>query len=104
MPKASHFFLLCGVLAAPFLGASSAHAASIVNHFGLCLDDQSGATQDRNPIVARRCFGLFQQQWGVGWVIDIGHRNGRNWGPGTAEPLQVSHDFFGSGGNACLIG
>ena len=59
MPKTSHSFLLCSVLAAPFLGASHIHAATIVNHFGLCLEDQSGATMDRNPIVATGALDSF---------------------------------------------
>ncbi len=63
MRKITYVFLLGSLLAVPFLGSSSAHAATIVNNFGLCLDDQSGDTRPENPIVARRCFGLFQQQW-----------------------------------------
>jgi hypothetical protein len=83
MPKTSHFFLLCSVLAVPFLGSSSAHAATIVNSFGLCLDDQSGATEDRNPIVARRCFGLFQQQWKLSGPSIMGIGTGETGDPGT---------------------
>lgn len=78
--------LAASVLAVPFLGASNAHAASIVNHFGLCLDDQSGATQDRNPIVARRCFGLFEQQWKLAGSSIMGIGTGE-----TGDPGQPSH-------------
>jgi hypothetical protein len=63
MSKTSHFFLLWSVLAVPFLGSLSAHAFTIVNPFGQCLEDRDGDTKDQNPIVARRCFGLFSQQW-----------------------------------------
>jgi len=86
MPKASQVFLLFGVLTLPFLGASSARAATIVNNFGLCLDDQSGATQDRNPVVARRCFGLFQQQWKLSGASIFGIGTGE-----TGDPGQPSH-------------
>jgi hypothetical protein len=86
MSKASYFFLLCGVVAAPFFSASSAHAATIVNAFGLCLDDQSGATQDRNPIVARRCFGLFEQQWKLNGSSIMGIGTGE-----TGDPGQPTH-------------
>ena len=86
MPKTSQVFVLCGVLALPFLGSPSAHAATIVNAFGLCLDDQSGATQDRNPIVARRCFGLFEQQWQLNGpsIMGIGTSE-------TGDPGQPNH-------------
>jgi hypothetical protein len=86
MPKTSQVFLLCGVLTLPFLGSSSAHAATIVNAFGLCLDDQSGATQDRNPIVARRCFGLFEQQWQLNGSSIMGIGTGE-----TGDPGQPNH-------------
>jgi hypothetical protein len=86
MLKTSQIFLLWGVLAVPFLSASSAHAATIVNHFGLCLDDQSGATQDRNPIVARGCFGLFQQQWELNGPLILGIGTGE-----TGDPGQPNH-------------
>ncbi|MCI0468187.1 MAG: RICIN domain-containing protein [Beijerinckiaceae bacterium] len=68
MPKTSHFFLLGSVLAVPFFGTASAQAFTIVNHFGQCVEDRGGDTTDRNPVVSRSCFGLFQQQW--------------NWEPG----------------------
>jgi Ricin-type beta-trefoil lectin domain len=103
MPKASHFFLLCGVLAAPFLGASSAHAASIVNHFGLCLDDQSGATQDRNPIVARRCFGLFQQQWGLAGSSILGIGTGETGDPGQPNHSKCLTIFSAAEGTPVLL-
>lgn len=86
MPKTSQVFLLCGVLTLLFLGTSSVHAATIVNNFGLCLDDQSGATQDRNPIVARRCFGLFEQQWKLSGPLIFGIGTGE-----TGDPGQPSH-------------
>ena len=87
MPKTSHSFLLCSMLAAaPFLGAPHVHAASIVNHFGLCLEDQSGATMDRNPIVGRGCFGLFSQQWKLSGSSIMGIGTGE-----TGDPGQPSH-------------
>jgi Ricin-type beta-trefoil lectin domain len=63
MPKTSHFFLLCSVLAVPFLGSSSAHAFTIINQFGQCLEDRGGDTTDRTPIVNQICSGRFPQQW-----------------------------------------
>ena len=86
MPKTSHSFLLCSVLAALFLGAPHVHAASIVNHFGLCLEDQSGATMDRNPIVGHGCFGLFSQQWKLSGSSIMGIGTGE-----TGDPGQPSH-------------
>ena len=82
MLKTFYVLLLGSMLAAPVLGPSSAHAATIVNSFGLCLDDQSGATQDRNPIVARRCFGLFQQQWKLSGSSIMGIGTGETGNPG----------------------
>jgi hypothetical protein len=69
------------------LGVSSAQAATIANSFGLCLDDQAGATQDRNPIVARRCFGLFQQQWQLNGPLILGIGTGE-----TGDPGQPNHE------------
>jgi hypothetical protein len=49
-------FLLCSLLAVPILGASNAHAATIVNFEGGCLSDQFSDTADHNPIVVVTCF------------------------------------------------
>ena len=86
MSKTSRFFLLCSLLAVPFLGASHVHAATIVNHFGLCLEDQSGATMERNPIVGHGCFGLFSQQWKLSGPSIMGIGTGE-----TGDPGQPSH-------------
>ncbi len=74
MLKTFYACLFCSVLAVPFLGSSSAHAVTIVNHFGQCLEDRYGDTTDRNPIVSRQCFGLFSQQWKwfAGTITGIG--------------------------------
>jgi Ricin-type beta-trefoil lectin domain len=64
MPKTSQFFfLLCSVLAVPFLGSSNAHAFTIVNRLGQCLQTQFGGTTDQTPIVGEPCTGSFFQQW-----------------------------------------
>jgi hypothetical protein len=94
MPKASHFFLLGGVVAASCFGASSAHAFTIVNHFGQCVEDSSGATEDRNPIISRQCFGLFSQQWAWNSGLITGIGTGQQGDPGTS--LEKCLTAFGS--------
>jgi len=42
--KTLHFLLLCSVLAVPFLGSSNAHAFTIINRFGQCLQPEFGDT------------------------------------------------------------
>jgi Ricin-type beta-trefoil lectin domain len=56
-------FLLCSLLAVPILGASNAHAATIVNFEGGCLSDQFSDTADHNPIVVVTCFDGPFRQW-----------------------------------------
>ena len=63
MPKTSRFFLLCSMLAVPFLGSSNAHAFTIINRFGQCLQPAFGDTDDQTPIVGEPCVGAFSQQW-----------------------------------------
>ncbi|WP_045227168.1 RICIN domain-containing protein [Methyloterricola oryzae] len=103
MAKIFHAYLLCGALAAPFLGPSNAHAASIVNHFGWCLDDQSGSTQDRNPIVARQCFGLFEQQWRLAGSSIMGIGTGETGDPGQPSHSKCLTIFSGAEGTPVLL-
>jgi hypothetical protein len=65
MSKAFQNFLLCSVLAVPFLGASTAHAAGamFVSETGACLDVRGGSTANRTPVQAFRCNATFAQQW-----------------------------------------
>ena len=74
MPKTSRFFLLCSVLAVPFLGSSNAHAFTIINRSGQCLQPEFGETDDQTPIVAEPCIGAFFQQWkwDAGAITGIG--------------------------------
>ena len=74
MSKTSRFFLLCSVLAVPFLGSSNAHAFTIINRSGQCLQPEFGDTDDQTPIVAEPCIGAFFQQWkwDAGAITGIG--------------------------------
>src|SRR5215831_17402650 len=103
MSKTSRCFFLCTVLVVLCLGASSAHAASIVNLFGMCLDDESGATQDRNPIVARRCFGLFEQQWQLFGSSILGIGTGETGNPGQSNHAKCLTIFSGVEGTPVLL-
>ncbi len=63
MSKAFQGFLFCSALAVPFLGSSTAHAATFVNFEGGCLTDLYGVTANRNPIGVFPCHGTFAQKW-----------------------------------------
>ena len=79
MPKTSHFFLLCSVLAVPFLGSLSAHAFTIVNPFGQCLEDRDGEHErpnpDRGQVLLRALFPAVE----VGSGFYNRHPSARQW-------------------------
>lgn len=74
MIKSSRVFLLCSLLSVPFLGFSSAHAASFVNatagNTGPCLEVlNANISSGTGAVDAYTCNGTFAQQWNFEGVI-----------------------------------